>query len=118
MKNILRSGLFGILAMGVAATGSAAPHDAGAALQVAAADAVPATAASASGVVQQVKAEEGKIKISHDAIPALGWPAMTMFFRVKDKAVIEGIAAGDKVRFVLEKDAKGLAITRMEKVAK
>lgn len=73
---------------------------------------------SATGVVQQVKAEEGKVKINHEPITALGWPAMTMYFRVKDKAVLEGVVAGDKVRFEMERDAKGLAITRIEKAAK
>jgi len=97
MKNMLWLGLFGIIGMGMSGVGQAA---------------------SAVGVVQQVKPEEGKVKISHEPIAALGWPAMTMYFRVKDKAVLEGIAAGDKVRFDLEKGATGLVITRMEKVAK
>jgi len=109
MKNMLWLGLFGIIGMGMSGVGQAAPD-------AAAADG--AQAASAVGVVQQVKPEEGKIKISHEPIPALGWPAMTMYFRVKDKAVLEGIAAGDKVRFDLEKGATGLVITRMEKAAK
>ena len=107
MKKAIWLGLFGIIVMGVAGAGQAAPDGA-----------VPLHVAAAVGVVQQVKPEEGKVKISHDPIPALGWPAMTMYFRVKDKAVLEGIAAGDKVRFELEKDSKGLAITRMEKAAK
>ena len=85
---------------------------------VAAADAAQASAVSAVGVVQQVKADQGKVKINHEAIPALGWPPMSMYFRVKDKAVLEGIAAGDKVNFELEKGAAGLEITRMEKAAK
>jgi len=109
MKNMLWLGLFGIIGMGMSGVGQAAPD-------AAAADG--AQAASAVGVVQQVKPEEGKIKISHEPIPALGWPAMTMYFRVKDKAVLEGIAAGDKVRFDLEKGATGLVIMRMEKTAK
>ena len=108
MKNMLWLGLFGIVGMGMSGTGQAAPDGVAAPLRVAAAD----------GVVQQVKPEEGKIKISHEPIPALGWPAMTMYFRVKDKAVLEGIAAGDKVRFDLEKGATGLVIMRMEKTAK
>ncbi|MEO1766161.1 copper-binding protein [Thiobacter aerophilum] len=67
------------------------------------------------GVVRQVKADQGKVRIDHEPIPALGWPAMNMFFRVKDKALLEGLAPGDKVRFQLEKDAAGLLITRIEK---
>ena len=116
MKNMLWLGLFGIIGMGMSGVGQAAPDGAAVPLRVAAADG--AQAASAVGVVQQVKPEEGKVKISHEPIAALGWPAMTMYFRVKDKAVLEGIAAGDRVRFDLEKSATGLVITRMEKVAK
>lgn len=67
------------------------------------------------GVVRQVKAEQGKVKIDHEPIPELGWPAMNMFFRVKDKALLDGLAPGDKVRFQLEKDASGLVIVRIEK---
>ncbi len=73
---------------------------------------------SATGVVQQVKPEQDKVKIDHAPIAALGWPAMSMYFRVKDKAVLKDIGPGDKVRFVMEKDAKGLVITRIEKANK
>ena len=118
MKNMFWLGLFGIIGMGMSGVGQAAPDGAAASLRVAAADGAQAAAASAVGVVQQVKPEEGKVKISHEPIAALGWPAMTMYFRVKDKAVLEGVAAGDKVRFELEKGATGLVIMRMEKVAK
>ena len=117
MKNLLWLSLFGIIGLGAAATTPAAPVGA-APLRVAAADGAQASTASATGVVQQVKPEEGKVKISHEPIAALGWPAMTMYFRVKDKSVLDGIAAGDKVNFELEKGATGLVITRMEKAAK
>lgn len=103
MKSIVLAGAVIVAALLMPASGYAAAPPAG----------VPAT-----GVVQQVEAEQGRVKISHDAIPALGWPKMTMFFRVRDKAVLKGIAAGDAVRFELEKDAAGQVITRMEKVAK
>ena len=108
MKNILWSGLFGFIAMSMPAIGQAGQEGAVA----------PAAVVSATGVVQQVKPEQGKVKIAHEPIPALGWPPMSMYFRVKDKTVLEGIGAGDKVRFDLEKDAQGLAITRMEKAAR
>jgi Cu(I)/Ag(I) efflux system protein CusF len=106
MKRMLWLGLFGIIGMGVSG------------ISLAAQDNAAAAAVSATGVVEQVKAEQGKVKINHDPIAALGWPRMTMFFRVKDKTVLEGVAAGDKVRFDLEKDAAGWMIPRMEKAAK
>jgi Cu(I)/Ag(I) efflux system protein CusF len=87
-------------------------------ISLAAQDNAAAATVSATGVVEQMKADQGKVKINHDPIAALGWPRMTMFFRIKDKAVLEGIVAGDKVRFELEKDAAGWMITRMEKAAK
>ncbi len=117
-KSILRLGLFGVIGASVAGIAYAAPDGAVAPIRLAAADTVQTSTVSAVGVVQQTRPEQGKIKISHEAIPALDWPPMTMLFRVKDKAVLEGIAAGDKVRFELEKGATGLEITRMEKMAK
>lgn len=117
-KSILGLGLFGIIGAGVAGIAYAAPDGAVAPIRLAAADTAQASTVSAVGVVQQTRPEQGKVKISHEAIPALDWPPMTMFFRVKDKAVLEGIAVGDKVRFELEKGATGLEITRMEKMVK
>lgn len=108
MKNVLWLSLFGIIATSVPAIGQAEQNG----------SAAPAAVVSATGVVQQVKAEQGKVKINHDPIPALGWPQMSMYFRVKDKTVLAGIGSGDKVRFEMEKDAQGLVITRMEKAAK
>lgn len=115
MKGILLLGISSIVAL---ATGLAHAAPAGAAdpLRVAAADAKPA-AVSGTGVVEQVKADQGKVKINHEPIPALDWPSMSMYFRVKDKAVLEGIATGDKVQFDLEKGKTGLEITRIEKVS-
>ena len=117
MKNMFWLGLFGIIGIGMSGVGQAAPDGAAAPLRVAAADGAQA-AAAAVGVVRQVILEAGKVKISHEPIAALGWPAMTMTFRVKDKSVLAGIAVGDKVNFELEKGATGLVIVRMEKAAK
>jgi len=106
MKTISRLVLVGIIGLSVAGTGHAAS------------DAGPAAPVSAVGVVQQVKPAEGKVKIAHDAIPALGWPQMTMYFRVRDRTVLESVGSGDKVRFVMEKDDQGFVIARIEKVDK
>jgi len=115
MKGILLLGISSIVALGTALA-HAAPAGAAEPLRVAAADAKQA-AVSGTGVVEQVKADQGKVKINHEPIPALDWPSMSMYFRVKDKAVLEGIANGDKVQFDLEKGKTGLEITRIEKVS-
>lgn len=103
--------LLGIVVVGVPVIGQTEP------LRLAAVG-VAAASVSTTGVVQQVNQDEGKVKISHDAIPALDWPAMTMFFPVKDKAMLQGVGAGDKVRFELEKGPTGFVIKRMTKIAK
>src|SRR3569623_830782 len=101
-KSILGLGLFGFAGTGVVGIAQAVPDGAVAPIHLAAADTAETSTESANGVVQQTRPEQGKVKISLEAIPALDWPPMTMFFRGKDKAVLEGIAAGDKVRFELE----------------
>ena len=115
MKGIVLLGISSIVALGMGLA-HAAPVGAAEPLRVAAADAKQA-AVSGTGVVEQVKADQGKVKINHEPIPALDWPSMSMYFRVKDKAVLEGIANGDKVQFDLEKGKTGLEITRIEKVS-
>jgi Cu(I)/Ag(I) efflux system protein CusF len=117
-KSLIGLGLLGMVGTGMAGIAHAAPDGAIAPIRIAAADSTQASAVSAIGVVQQIRLEQGKVKIDHEAIPALGWPSMSMYFRVKDKAVLKGIATGDKVQFELEKGAAGLEITRMEKMTK
>ena len=52
-----------------------------------------------NGVIQSVDAAAKKAVITHEPIPALNWPVMTMGFAVEDAALLEGLKAGNKVRF-------------------
>lgn len=74
--------------------------------------AVPATqkpqAHSAVGVVKAVDATKGTITLSHDPVPSIKWPAMTMAFKAS-KDQITGVKAGDRVSF--EFTAKGMDAT-------
>ena len=54
-----------------------------------------------SGTVKAVDARAGAFVIAHDAIPALGWPAMTMPFKVTDAKLLGQAAVGQKVQFTL-----------------
>ncbi|HRD67050.1 MAG TPA: copper-binding protein [Candidatus Competibacter sp.] len=76
-------------------------HDHGAA-QPAASEAIAAT-----GTVKGVDAAAGKLVIAHDPIPALKWPAMTMDFRLADKALASKVKAGDKIKFEMVPGEKG-----------
>ena len=63
---------------------------------------------SATGKVNAIMASERKVNITHDPIPALDWPGMTMDFRLADSANLEGIKVGAKVEFQLRKASDGV----------
>jgi Cu(I)/Ag(I) efflux system protein CusF len=41
------------------------------------------------------------VTIAHQSIKALGWPAMTMAFKVASPALLDKVAVGRKVQFTL-----------------
>lgn len=61
---------------------------------------VPQTA-EGQGVVRAVNAQQGTVTLAHEPIPALGWPAMTMAFRVRSAELLNGVGVGSRVHFVL-----------------
>jgi Cu/Ag efflux protein CusF len=64
--------------------------------------------AHASGTVNSVDAAQHKINLSHNPIPAIGWPAMTMDFPVAPSVDLNRIKPGSRVNFSLEKDNGGM----------
>ena len=70
---------------------------------------------SGTGVVQGIDRATGKVKLTHDPIAALGWPQMTMFFRLQASSLAEKVKEGDAVHFSLEKSASGYVISSLEK---
>jgi Cu(I)/Ag(I) efflux system protein CusF len=58
-------------------------------------------AAQAVGVVRAVDARARAVTIDPEAIPSLGWPPMTMRFRVADPALLSGLQPGARIRFRL-----------------
>lgn len=63
------------------------------------------------GVVTAIDPAAGTISLDHGAIAAIDWPAMTMQFRAEDPAILEGIAVGDRVAFVLKSAAESTIVT-------
>lgn len=51
--------------------------------------------------------EERQLRITHEAIPALKWPGMTMAFKVAPGVSLEGLGPGAKVTFTLSKTPQG-----------
>lgn len=57
------------------------------------------------GVLKAVNTKAGKVQISHEAIADLSWPAMTMWFALRDP-LPQDIKVGDAVRFELMQGEK------------
>jgi Cu(I)/Ag(I) efflux system protein CusF len=51
------------------------------------------------GTVTKLDPASGKVTIAHGPIQTLNWPAMTMTFAVKDKALLGRLSSGKKVEF-------------------
>ena len=54
------------------------------------------------GKVVRVDTKSDKVILSHEPIAALGWPAMTMGFKVKDSKQLDMLKIGDSVTFGLK----------------
>jgi Cu(I)/Ag(I) efflux system membrane fusion protein len=70
----------------------------------------PSTAQSAgaystTGTIEAI--EPKSIKLAHEAVDALGWPAMTMAFRLGDRSMLRGFKRGDHVRFSFDQTKAG-----------
>ena len=80
----------------------------------------PATAVATSpgemtdGEVRKVDLEAGKVTLKHADIKSLDMPAMTMVFVVKDKAMLEKLKTGEKVRFKVINDGGKLTVTDIQ----
>lgn len=61
----------------------------------------------ATGVVKKIYKKDGLVSLSHDAIPAVNWPAMTMKFPVDDKVDLDSLKEGQKVQFTLHRAQDG-----------
>lgn len=80
----------------------------------------PATGASAAtasaadmadGEVRKVDKAQSKITLKHAEIKSLDMPPMTMVFGVKDKALLERLQPGDKVKFKAVNEAGKYTVT-------
>lgn len=66
------------------------------------------------GEVRKVDKEAGKISLKHAEIKNLEMPGMTMVFAVKDKAMLDKLQPGDKIRFAAVDNAGTLTVTEIE----
>ena len=80
----------------------------------------PATGSTATsadmtdGEVRTIDMEGGKLTLKHAEIKNLDMPGMTMVFVVKDKAMLDKLKTGDKVKFKAINDAGKFTVTEIQ----
>lgn len=67
------------------------------------------------GEVRKIEKDAGKLTLRHGEVKNLKMAAMTMGWKVKDLAMLDGLNVGDKLRFTAEKIDGQLTITAIEK---
>ena len=67
------------------------------------------------GVIKKVMSDVNKLNMSHEPIPAINWPSMTMDFQYKSGVDVSALKDGDAVQFHLEKGEDGYVITSISK---
>lgn len=69
----------------------------------------------AEGQIDAIEADG--VMLTHGPFKTLGMPGMSMLFPVADKALLEGFAAGDRVRVGVRANDDGMLIERIEHLA-
>ena len=67
-----------------------------------------------SGTVTKVDQAKGIVTISHGPVQSMKWPAMTMTFKAKDKAMLGTVKQGDKVDFSFVHSGKDYIVTEIK----
>jgi Cu/Ag efflux protein CusF len=68
------------------------------------------------GEVRKVDKGAAKITLKHAEIKSLEMPPMTMVFSVKDKALLDSVQPGDKVKFKAVNEAGKYTVTDLQLV--
>ena len=66
------------------------------------------------GEVRKVDAAAQKITLRHGPIASIGMPPMTMVFEVENVQLLEGVSAGEKVNFQVQKQGNRYIVTELQ----
>jgi len=69
-----------------------------------------------AGEVLRVEKGKGTVTIKHGAMPKFDMPPMAMPYQVKDKAVLDQLKPGDKIRFDVDSVGGQFTVLRLEKL--
>jgi len=61
-----------------------------------------ASEVKAAAVIHKVDAEKGMLNVTHDPVPELKWPQMTMDLPVTKRVDLSKVKAGDKVTITIK----------------
>ena len=75
-----------------------------------------ASAAWTEGEVRSIDKSAGKLTIKHGAMPKFDMPPMTMAYPVKDKAMLDRLKPGDRVKFEADGVGGEFTVLRLEKL--
>ena len=68
------------------------------------------------GVVKAIDTAKDTITLQHEAIAAIGWPAMTMPFKVASPELLTRVKVGDTVQFTLRHAGAVNTVTAIQPV--
>jgi protein SCO1/2 len=66
------------------------------------------------GIIESIDRELARVQIDHEEIKDF-MPAMNMPFAVKDKSLLDAVAPGDRVEFLLRADESGMVVIELKK---
>lgn len=67
----------------------------------------------ATGRIESIDREGGRVTIAHGPVPTLKWPASTMAFEAR-REQLEGLSVGDSVSFTFQSEGEQAALVSIE----
>ncbi|MGE5524037.1 MAG: copper-binding protein [Rhodospirillaceae bacterium] len=62
---------------------------------------------TAKGTVKSLDPKAQTVTLNHEPVKSLNWPAMTMMFKVQEKALMDKFQQGKQVEFEFEFEQRG-----------
>ncbi len=70
--------------------------------------------APSEGEVRKIDKETGRLTLKHGELRNLDMPPMTMVFQVRDRAWLDRLKVGDRIRFRAEKDGEKYVVVALQ----